>query len=74
MVSPVIKNGCYKCQDKRAHCHSTCEKYKAWKEEHNAKQAEIRAKRDREYEIDSVSISGKIKAMKRNENWKVKER
>jgi hypothetical protein len=70
----VIKNGCYQCPDRKPGCHSVCEKYKEWKAEHDAKQAAIRAKRDMEYEINAASVSGKIKALKRRENWKVKER
>lgn len=69
-----MSNGCYKCLDRKAGCHAECEKYKAWKEEHNAKTAEIRAAKDKEREIESVSIAGKLKTLKRNEKWKEKER
>ena len=68
------KNGCYKCTERRPHCHSDCERHKRWKEERDAKQAAIREAKDKEQEIASVSIAGKIKALKQRENWKVKER
>lgn len=66
--------GCYKCVDRKPHCHSTCERHRKRTEEHNAKQADIRAKKDREREIESVSFAGRIKALKRRDNWKEKER
>ena len=67
-------NGCYKCTDRKPHCHSTCERHKDWKAERDSKQAAIREAKDREKEIASVSFAGKIKALKMRENWKVKER
>lgn len=57
--------GCYKCPDRKAHCHSNCERHKDWKQEHDAKLAAIRAERDREFEVSSVGIAGRLKAMKR---------
>lgn len=70
----MAKNSCYKCTDRKPHCHSNCERHKDWKEEHDEKQAAIRAAKDKDREIESVSIAAKIKALKKNDNWKVKER
>ena len=67
-------NGCYKCADRRPHCHSTCERHKDWKAERDAKSAAIREAKDREQDVNCAIISGKIKALKRRENWKEKER
>jgi hypothetical protein len=69
-----MKSGCYQCTDRKVGCHSKCEKYKGWKAEYDAKAAEIRAARDREHEIASVSIASRIKALKRRDNWREKER
>ena len=66
--------GCYKCEKRKPHCHSTCPEHRERKEKHDAEQAAIRAAKDKEREIESVSVAGKIKALKRNENWKVRER
>jgi hypothetical protein len=66
--------GCYKCPDRKAHCHSTCEKHIERTERHRAEQDEIRARKDKEREIESVSIAGRIKALKRRDNWREKER
>jgi hypothetical protein len=70
----VITDSCYKCPDRKAHCHSTCDKHIKRIEKHHEKQAEIRAAKDKEREIESVSIAGKLKTLKRNEKWKEKER
>ena len=58
-------NGCYKCTDRKPHCHSNCERHKDWKAEREARQTAIRAERDREFEVASVGIAGRLKAMKR---------
>jgi hypothetical protein len=43
-------------------CHSSCEKYKAWKEAHESKQAAIRAEKDKQNEFDSVALEARVKA------------
>lgn len=70
----MTNDSCYKCPDRKAHCHSTCDKHIKRIEKHHEKQAEIRAARDKEQEINSVSIAGKIKALKRRDGWREKER
>lgn len=57
--------GCYGCEERKAGCHSTCEKYKEWKEEHDARQAEIRMRRDKERRADNTIITMKENAKKR---------
>ena len=57
--------GCYQCPDRKAHCHSTCVKHIERTERHKAEQDEIRARRDREQDVESVAIAGRLKAMKR---------
>lgn len=66
--------GCYKCVDRKPHCHSTCERHRKRTEEHNQKQTEIRIAKDRERDADAASFSGKARALKRRGNWKEKER
>ena len=34
-------NPCYKCEERTQYCHSKCEKYSAWNEEHRAFKAEV---------------------------------
>ena len=58
----MTNRGCYKCQDRKPMCHSSCEKYKAWKEAHESKQAAIRAEKDKQNEFDSVAIEARVKA------------
>ena len=58
-------NGCYKCADRRPHCHSACERHKDWKAERDAKQAAIRAQKSKEHEATAVEVAAKLKAIKR---------
>lgn len=38
-----MKNSpCYKCNDREIGCHSSCEKYKEWREQYYDKKAEIK--------------------------------
>lgn len=53
---------CYNCPDRKAGCHSKCEKYAAWKEKANAAaDARIRDY-NRNAEADAFRIDGIIKA------------
>lgn len=61
----MANKGCYKCTERRPHCHSNCERHKDWKAEQEAKKAAIKAEKDRQNELDSVSIEAKIKAAKK---------
>lgn len=61
----MTNNGCYKCQDRKPLCHSSCEKYKAWKEAHEAKKEAIKTEKDKRNEFDSVAIEARIKAKRR---------
>ena len=60
--------GCYQCQERKAHCHSTCQAHRERKAEYDAKQAAIRAKKSREQEAISVSVEAKLKAIKQRGN------
>ena len=57
--------GCYQCQERKPHCHSTCKTHHDLKAEHDAKQAAIRAQKSREGEAISVEVTAKLKALKR---------
>ena len=61
----MSNNSCYQCQERKPHCHSTCQAHRERKAEHDAKQAAIRAKKRGEQEAISVSVDAKIKAIKR---------
>ena len=45
---------CKDCKDRFAACHSTCTKYKEWKEEMDHIKINISQNRNREYEIYNV--------------------
>ena len=57
--------GCYQCQERTPYCHSSCQDYREWKEKHDAKQEEIRAKKRREEEVTAVIVAAKLKTIKR---------
>lgn len=57
--------GCHGCEERKAGCHSNCEKYKEWKTKHDARQAEIRMRRDKERRADNTIITLKENAKKR---------
>ena len=57
--------GCYQCQERKAHCHSTCQAHHERKAEYDAKQAAIRAIKNREQAATAVTVEAKIKAVKR---------
>lgn len=59
------KGGCYGCVERKAGCHTVCEKYKEWKEKHDAREAEIRMRRDKERRADNTIITLKENAKKR---------
>jgi hypothetical protein len=55
------KAPCYECTERRLKCHSTCEKYKADKEWHEAKR-----KAERDFKrLKSVSIESVLRHQKR---------
>lgn len=64
-VKMAKKDGCYGCEERRARCHSSCEKYKEWKVEHDAREAEIRFLRNKEWRADNTLITLKENAKKR---------
>jgi len=39
-----IKPPCLLCEERQVRCHATCEKYKAWKDQHEAKKADMKEK------------------------------
>lgn len=61
----MSKTSCYQCQERKAHCHSTCQAHHERKAEYDAKQAEIRAKKSREQAAISVAVDARIRAIKR---------
>ena len=56
---------CYQCQERKLYCHSTCEAHRQRKEEHDARQAEIKKQKSREQEAISVLVAARLKAIKR---------
>lgn len=56
---------CYHCTEQHYLCHATCERYKMAKEKHDAEQAEIRMRRDKERRADNTIITLKENAKKR---------
>ena len=64
----MSKTSCYQCQERKPHCHATCQAHRERKAEHDAKQAAIRAKKKGEQEAISVSVEAKLKAIKRRGN------
>ena len=61
----MSNNSCYQCQERKAHCHSTCQAHHERKAEYDAKQAAIRAIKNREQAATAVTVEAKIKAVKR---------
>jgi hypothetical protein len=61
----MSNNGCYQCQERKPHCHSTCQAHRERKAEYDAKQALIREKKSREHEAISVEVAAKLRALKR---------
>lgn len=43
---------CLNCEERHHLCHSTCERYKKWKADHDSLQAAIRAKKEEAYRLD----------------------
>ena len=60
--------GCYQCQERKPHCHSTCQAHHERKAEYDAKQAAIRAKKSREQAATAVTVDARIRAIKRRGN------
>jgi hypothetical protein len=56
---------CLGCTERHYLCHATCERHKRAKEKHDAAQAEIRMRRDKERRADNTIITLKENAKKR---------
>lgn len=59
------KDGCYGCEERHYLCWMSCERHKEWKEKHDAREAEIRMRRDKERRADNTLITLKENAKKR---------
>ena len=59
------KKCCLGCTERHYLCHSTCERHKRAKAKHDAEQAEIRMRRDKERRADNTIITLKENAKKR---------
>lgn len=57
--------GCLGCMERHYLCWSSCEKHKKAKAKHDAEQAEIRMRRDKERRADNTIITLKENAKKR---------
>ena len=70
-----MKNPCKDCAERHVGCHGTCESYKDWKAENDAKKAEQQKKRIEEYAFNSYRVGVRMHAKKRArmQNDKVKE-
>lgn len=59
----LIITPCKGCTDRHEACHSTCEKYKDWKQEFEILKSNVAKGRSFQHEIDFVKKEG-IKRMK----------
>jgi hypothetical protein len=50
------KNHCKDCTDRHINCHSTCERYKAWREELDKRNEKIREVKNRENDIRNYEV------------------
>ena len=57
--------GCYGCEERKAGCHSACEKYKEWKAKHDKQQVVIRSERAKLNDVEGLFAEPRIKAKKR---------
>lgn len=55
---------CHNCPDRILHCHSTCEKYKAEKEEYLKEKADFKKKYNMEREITHAMVENKRRVRK----------
>ena len=46
----MIENGCQGCNERKVGCHSHCEKYKKWLEQHNRLKKEAKRNEKRYYD------------------------
>lgn len=69
----MTKGGCpcRGCEERSVECHAKCERYGAWKAEHDRERKAAFAVRDMENKLDENAIKRKFKAMM---VWKKKGR
>lgn len=61
----AAKVGCYGCEERKAGCHSNCEKYKEWKAKHDEQQVVIKKERAKLNDVDGLFADAAFKAIKR---------
>lgn len=61
---PRTKSPCYNCKDRKLHCHSICEKYKVYEEEHAEYRRQLEEHRKKTYSSKQY-VAESIKRMKK---------
>ena len=59
---------CKDCPDRRAHCHSCCEKYKSWRAEYDRIQAARHKEKMIQHYIDDTKIRLHLSKHGKNRN------
>lgn len=70
MKGRTMDNVCYKCPDRSAECHSTCEKYIEWKKAHEEKANAERAAKQGTVEYMEMATDRKTRKMRRERHEK----
>lgn len=58
---------CYKCEDRIAGCHGSCERYKEWHENYTDAYEKARAEKERFREAGDLLVNN---ALDRKQRWK----
>ena len=62
-----MDNSCYGCTDRKVGCHSKCEKYKAYKEKHDAINAKMAHERYMDNLLDGKKIENRVRKKHRQQ-------
>lgn len=66
---PSVKGPCLNCKDRDIHCHSTCEKFKAYEDEYKEYKEKL-DKYKREKFVNCAYISESIRRMSKKKKKK----
>ena len=70
----VGKNPCYKCQERQAGCHATCERYTTWREAKTEFTKENMGAHMRDRAADEFLIAGRLRGREVANKAKMKRR
>ena len=59
-----MKCPCYKCEERNAHCHSTCERYKEYRAELDRRRTTLADAEVRDFILDSIERNRRLKNAK----------